>query len=113
MCAQTESTVVIRGMTVSFARACQRIADNLLWDIVDYHFSIKTEGESCDIAVGIDGDWQDRLSAVELQKIAETWLLHRLEHFYQPFAEPRSCPRIMQVPFSVVDFWLAHRRLPH
>jgi len=53
MCAQTESTVVIRGMTVSFARACQRIADNLLWDIVDYHFSLKMEGESCDIAVGV------------------------------------------------------------
>jgi len=48
MCAQTESTVVIRGMTVSFARACQSVADNLLWDIVDYHFSIKMEGECGD-----------------------------------------------------------------
>ena len=113
MCAQTESTVVIRGMTISFARACQRIADNLVWDIVDYHFTVEKEGESCDIAVGIDGDWQDRLSAIELRKIAETWLLYRLEHFYQPFDELRSCSRTTQVPFSVVEFWQAHRRLPH
>ena len=87
--------------------------DNVVWDVVDYLFSVKREGDSIDIAVGIDGDWQDRLSGAELRTVAETWLLHRLEHFYQPFGEPRSCRRIMQVPFGVVDYWLVHRRLPH
>jgi len=84
---QTESTKVVRGLTVSFVRLCQRITDDAVWDIVDYHFSVKTEGDVCNIAVGIDGDWQDRLSALELRKLAETWLLHRLEHFYEPFGE--------------------------
>ena len=99
--------------TVSFVTSCQRVNAGVVWDIVDYHFSVTWKGESGDIAVGIDGDWQDRLSGSELRKIAETWLLHRLEHFYEPFGEPRSCRRIMQVPFSVVDYWLMHRRLPH
>ncbi len=98
--------------TVSFVTSCQRVIDGVAWDIVDYHFSVTWKGESCGMAVGIDGDWQDRLSGSELRKIAETWLLHRLEHFYE-LNEPGSCRKIMQVPFSVVDYWLAHRRLPH
>jgi len=110
MCSQT---ALLGHASVSFVTSCQRVIDDVVWDVVDYHFSVKKDGDSCDIAVGIDGDWQDRLSGAELRKVAETWLLHRLEHFYQPFSEPRSCRRIMQVPFSIVDYWMVHRSLPH
>jgi hypothetical protein len=89
------------------------VLENAVWDIVDYYFTVDRGADSCDIAVGIPGDWQDRLSQPELCKLAETWLLHRLQQGYQPFVEPRSCRRIMQVPFSVVNHWLAHRSLPH
>ncbi|HXY14953.1 MAG TPA: hypothetical protein VEI26_10690 [Terriglobales bacterium] len=110
---KTDAKTVFSGLTVSFLRSCPRIVDNVIWDTVDYYFRVEREGDSREVAVGIDGDWQDRLSSTELQKIAETWLLHRLEHFYQPFREPRTYSRMTHVPFDVVDFWLAHRRLPH
>jgi len=113
MCPGTESPKVIGDLTISFVGSYQRITDNAVWDIVDYHFSVKTDADACDVAVGIDGDWKDRLSDSELRKLAETWLLHRLEHFYKPFGEPRSCARITRVPFSVVDYWMVHKRLPH
>jgi hypothetical protein len=111
MCPQTKSAS--ERATVSFVTSCQRVNDGVVWDVVDYHFRVTWKGDSYDIAVGIDGDWQDRLSRAELRTIAETWLLHRLEHFYEPLGEPRSCRRVMQVPFGVVDYWLVHRRLPH
>jgi len=45
--------------------------------------------------------------------LAETWLTHRLEHGYEPFEEPLRCLRVMQVPFSIADYWYLHGRLPH
>jgi hypothetical protein len=110
---RTESNTAAPGLTVSFVKSCERVINNAAWDIVDYVFRVEREGDYCEVAVGIDGDWQDRLSATELRKIAETWLFHRLEHFYQPFGEPGGRCRMMHVPFDVVEFWFEHRRLPH
>jgi hypothetical protein len=100
--------------TVSFVKACERVGDNVVWDIVDYHFSVNRASDSCEVAVGIAGDWQDRLSQSELRRLAKAWLLHRLEHGYDPFRERApSCLRVTQIPFSIVNYWLTHRSLPH
>ncbi len=99
--------------TVAFLRSSERVLENVVWDVVDYHFTVTKGSESCEIAVGIPGDWQDRLSQPLLRKLAETWLMHRLEHGYDPFGEPLQCRRIMQVPFSIADYWYMHGHLSH
>jgi hypothetical protein len=97
---------------VSFLRSSDRVLENVVWDVVDYCFSVTKGSESFEIAVGIPGDWQDRMSQPLLRKLAETWLIHRLEHGYEPYGEPLRCRRIMQVPFTIVDYWYLHGRLP-
>jgi len=99
--------------TTMFLRACDRLSGDVLWDIVDYCFSVNKGSDSCEVAVGISGDWQDRLSQLELRKLAEAWLLHRLEHGYDPIGHHLTCRRVTQIPFSVVNYWLTHRSLPH
>ncbi len=44
--------------TVSFLRSSERVLENVVWDVVDYHFTVTKGSESCEIAVGIPGDWQ-------------------------------------------------------
>jgi hypothetical protein len=98
---------------VEFVESCDRIVGEVRHDITDYKFRV-IRGDACrDIAVGIAGDWQDRLSAVEHRRIAETWLNHRLQHGYDPFREPQRHQQLLEVPFSVVEHWLTHRTLPH
>ena len=109
MCAQVESAAFV----LCFLGLSERMLDNLIWDVVDYRFRVKRGSDSCEIAVGIPGDWQDRLSESQQRRLAETWLTHRLEHGYDPFREPRSYGRLMQVPFSIVDYWYTRGRLPH
>ena len=99
--------------TVAFLRSSERVLENIVWDVVDYHFSVTKGSESGEIAVGIPGDWLDRMSQPLLCRLAETWLMHRLEHGYEPFGEPLPCRRIMQVPFSIAEYWYLHGRLPH
>jgi len=107
----TSSTV--SHTTLSFVRSSQRVLENVVWDVVDYYFRLDRGSDSCEIAVGIPGDWQDRVSQALLRKLAEAWLTHRLEHGYDPFGEQPHGLRIMQVPFSIVDYWYLHGRLPH
>jgi hypothetical protein len=108
-----ESLPISRHTTVVFLRSSERVLGEVAWDVVDYHFSVNRDGESCEIAVGIPGDWQDRMSQPLLRKLAETWLTHRLAHGYDPFGAPSTCRRVMQVPFSIADYWYIHGRLPH
>ncbi len=105
------STEPILSATISFIGEGERVIAGVVWDVMDYQFRVSRGTDHCVIAVGIVGDWQDRLSRSELQKLAETWLVHRLEHGYEPFKDPR--PRLTQVPCTIVDYWLAHRALPH
>jgi len=98
---------------VSFLRSSQRVLENIVWDIVDYHFTVNCDTDSFQVSVGIPGDAQDRLSEPELRKLAETWLVHRLEHGYKLLGQPQSWHRVTQVPMSIVNYWLANRRLPH
>ncbi len=109
---QNQSTHMLRNVTISFIGSSERVIGGVVWDIVDYRFRLSRGIQSCDVTVGIHADWQDRLSRSELLKLSETWLLHRLEHGYEPFTEPRR-PRLTEVPFSVVNYWLEHRTLPH
>lgn len=112
MFSHVESPPVSRT-TVIFIKSSERVLGEVAWDVVDYHFTVTKGSESCEIAVGIPGDWQDRMSQPLLRKLAETWLTHRLEHGYEPFEEPLRCLRVMQVPFSIADYWYLHGRLPH
>ena len=111
MCSLVAATPV--KTNVSFLRASQRALENVVWDIVDYHFTVTRGANSCDVAVGIPGDAEDRLSQPELRQLAEAWLRHRLEHGYEPFRRPQSWHSLTQVPFSIVNYWLSNRALPH
>jgi len=113
MHSQTEPIRPFCHPTAAFLRACGRLSGDILWDVVDYYFSISRGSDSCEVAVGIAGDWQDRLSRSELRKLAEAWVLHRLEHGYDPFGDQPTCRRVTEIPFSVVNYWLTHRSLPH
>ncbi len=105
--------VPVQDLAICFLQECRRVIDNTAYDLVDYTFRLTHGNVSRDIAVGIEGDWQGRLTPVELRTLAESWLRHRLEHGYDAFAMQKSHRQLLQIPFGVADYWVGHRAFPH
>lgn len=98
---------------IEFLDAHERLVGDTGYDMMDYCFRLRRGDDYLEVAIGIPGDWEDRLSAAERLVIAETWLKHRLHHGYNPFRGPHCEYRLLDVPFSVVEHWHRYRALPH
>ena len=106
---------------ITFLDSGRRAKDGKLWDVIDYRFRVSNGQQNEEVAVGITGVFHDpagplglkELSREELIEAATAWLRSRLEKGEcDPFSHPER-DRVIDVPSSVMEYWLEHHAIPH